>query len=94
MAERRKGRGRLLLWLILVGLGFGAGWYVRDRQAEREVQQAAARARQEMEQVGLEAIDRARRAGGDLRAGAQAAADSVRAAFREILGSRRESGER
>jgi uncharacterized protein HemX len=90
MAERRSGRGRLVLWLILVGLGFGAGYYARDRQAEREVQEAAVRAREEMEHAGLEAIERARRAGGDLRAGAQAAADSVRAAFREILGNTRE----
>ena len=39
----------------------------------------------EMEEAGVEALDRARRVGADLGAGAEAAAESTKAAFRRFL---------
>lgn len=87
MTERRRRLWlRLLPWLIVFGGGFAGGFYVRDRQQHERLQDAVEDARKEMEDAGLEAIDRARRAGSDLTAGAQAAADSARAAFRRLLG--------
>lgn len=85
---RRRGLGARLLWtIVLFALGAGTGYYVRDRQQRNEVREAVQRARGEMEDAALEAIERARRAGGDLRSGAEAAAESTKAAFRELVGT-------
>jgi uncharacterized protein HemX len=84
--RRRSLMARLFPWLFVFALGVAAGYYVRDRRQHNEIQEAVQEARQDMERVGLEAIERARRASGDLRAGAEAAADSARAAFRELVG--------
>lgn len=88
MAEKRR-RGILawaLPWLIVLGIGFAGGYYVRDRQHDRDLRAAVAEAREEMRRAGLEAIGRAQRAGGDFSAGARAAAESTRAAFEELMG--------
>ena len=80
---------RFLPWLFVFGMGVGVGYYARDRQQHERIQEAAETARREMERAGLEAIDRARQAGEDLSAGAQAAAESTKAAFRKLLGESR-----
>jgi hypothetical protein len=86
MAGRRRGPSARLLFLLFVfGAGGVSGYYFRDRQQQEKVQDAVENAREEMERASLDAIDRAKRAGGDLRAGAEAAAESTRAAFRELL---------
>lgn len=87
MAQARRGFfSRVIWWVVLFGLGAGAGYYVRDRQQRNEVREAVERARGDAEQAALGAIERAKRAGGDLRAGAEAAAESTKAAFRELVG--------
>lgn len=92
MVQSRRGgfMSRLIWWVVLFGAGSGVGYYVRDRQQRNEVQEAVERARDDAEQAALSAIERARRAGGDLRAGAEAAAESTKAAFRELLGGSEE----
>lgn len=84
--KRRSLAARLFPWLLMFLVGGAAGYYVRDRQANERMQEAVQQTRQEMERAALEAIGRARRAGADLSAGAEAAADSTRAAFRELTG--------
>lgn len=84
--KRRSMLARLLPWLVIFVLGGVAGYYVRDRQAKDRVEEAVVRKQQEMERAALEAIGRARRAGADFGAGAEAAAESTRAAFRELRG--------
>ncbi len=83
---RRKIGGKLLWWLILFGSGAATGFYVRDQQQHERIQEAVARAREDMGKASEEFIERGRRAGEDIRAGAQAAADSTRAAVREMMG--------
>lgn len=86
MARPRRGLLHRFLGLLLIFAAGGAsGYYFRDQQQQEKVQEAVDNARHEMEEAGLEAIERARRAGGDLRAGAEAAAESTKAAFRELL---------
>ncbi len=88
MAEKRKGlMAWLAPWLLMFAAGAATGYYMRDRQQHEKVLEAADKAREEMETAGLEAIERARRAGSDFRAGADAAAESTKAAFRELVGS-------
>ena len=87
MNNRRRGLVRALApWVVVFGIGVGVGFYVRDRQQHERLQDAVESAREQMEEVGLEAIDRARRVGGDLTAGAEAAAESTKAAFRRLVG--------
>ncbi len=86
MNNRRRGLIRAVApWIVVFGLGVGVGFYVRDRQQHERLQDAVESAREQMEEVGLEAIDRARRAGADLTAGAEAAAESTKAAFRRLV---------
>ena len=85
--QRARPRGMGLLIAFLLG-GAGGYWF-RNQQADREVREAAAQARAQVEETALEAIDRARRAGSDLAGGAEAAAESTRAAFKELTGSER-----
>ncbi len=70
--------------LVVFLLGAVAGYLFRDRQTDQQMRAAAAEARQQMEATALEAIQRAQRAGSDLAAGAEAAAESTKAAFREL----------
>lgn len=84
--KRRRSGGKLMTLLIVFLLGGAVGYYVRDSQQRERVEDAVGRARRDMERASLEAIERARRAGGDFRAGAQAAAESTKAAFRELVG--------
>lgn len=83
---KRKLGGKLLLWLILFGAGTATGFYVRDQQQHERIQEAVEQAREDMEQAREELMQRGRRAGEDIKAGAQAAADSTRAAVREMMG--------
>ncbi len=86
MNNRRRGLIRAVApWIVVFGLGVGVGFYVRDRQQHERLQDAVESAREQMEEAGLEAIDRARRAGADLTAGAEAAAESTKAAFRRLV---------
>ncbi len=93
MAEKR---GRLWRWLlprlIIFAVGIGVGYYARDRQAVelREAYEQAIDEMEELKRAGQEAIDRGRRAGEGLKAGAKAAADSTRAAVEEIAGQKKE----
>lgn len=82
----KRPRARALRAFILLLAGFAAGYYVRDQRQDDELRQAVHRAREEMRDAGLEAIDRARRAGAGFASGAEAAAESTRAAFRELVG--------
>ncbi len=86
MNNRRRGLVRALApWVVVFGIGVGVGFQVRDRQQHERLQDAVESAREQMEEVGLEAIERARRVGGDLTAGAEAAAESTKAAFRRLV---------
>lgn len=88
MAEKRR-RGfvaRLIPWLLVFVLGGAAGYYVRDQQQSRQLQEAVARAQQDVQQKAVEAIRRGRRAGENVGAGAKVAADSAIAAFRQLTG--------
>ena len=86
MNNRRRGLVRALTpWVVVFGIGVGVGFYVRDRQQHERLQDAVESAREQMEEAGLEAIERARRAGADLTAGAEAAAESTKAAFRRLV---------
>jgi uncharacterized protein HemX len=87
MAERRRRITiKLVMWLIVFGAGVAVGFYVRDQQQHERIQEAVEQARREVERASEEMMERGRRAGEGLRAGAQAAADSTRAAVREMLG--------
>ncbi len=86
MNNQRRGLVRALApWVVVFGIGVGVGFQVRDRQQHERVQEAVESAREQMEEVGLDAIDRARQAGADLTAGAEAAAESTKAAFRRLV---------
>ncbi len=86
MNQRRRGLVRALApWVVVFGIGVGVGFYVRDRQQHERLQDAVESAREQMEEAGLEAIERARRADADLTAGAEAAAESTKAAFRRLV---------
>ena len=86
MNQQRRGLiSALTPWVVVFGIGVGVGFYVRDRQQHERLQDAVESAREQMEEAGLEAIDRARRAGADLTAGAEAAAESTKAAFQRLV---------
>ena len=66
MNQQRRGLVRALTpWVVVFGIGVGVGFYVRDRQQHERLQEAVESAREQMEEAGLKAIDRARRAGAD-----------------------------
>jgi uncharacterized protein HemX len=79
MEAMRRFWRRLFTWLIFFAAGAAVGFYVRDQQQHKKIQEAVEDARQEMQQ-------RAERAREGIEAGARAAADSTRAAVREMLG--------
>ncbi len=86
--KRRRLLARLSPWLIVFIAGVGVGYYARDQRQDEKLREAAERARQEMQQEGLEASERAQRAGEGLRAAARAPAESTKAAFRELVKSK------
>ncbi len=77
--------GRVLRLVLVFATGAATGYYARDRQQGNELRDAVERARREMVDVGLGAIERARQAGAGLSAGVEAAAESTRAAFGKLL---------
>jgi hypothetical protein len=79
----------MFVLLIAFAAGAASGYWFRDRQQAERLETAVADARQEVRDATLSAIDRARRAGGGLAAGAEAAAESTRAALRQLVGSER-----
>ena len=86
MNNRRRGFVRALApWVVVFGIGVGVGFYVRDRQQHERLEDAIENAREEMEEAGVEALERARRVGVDLGASAEAAAESTKAAFRRLI---------
>lgn len=92
MAEKRRRLWRWLLpRLVIFAVGVGVGYYVRDRQTVelREAYEQAIDEMEELKRAGQDAIDRGRRAGEGLRAGAKAAADSTRAAVDQITGQKK-----
>jgi hypothetical protein len=76
---------RLVPWVVVFGIGVGVGFYVRDRQQHERLQDAIENAREEIEEAGVEAIERARQAGADLSASAEAVAESTKATFRRLV---------
>ena len=67
MAQKKSTLGpRLLLWLVIFGTGFAAGFFVRDTRKHEVVTETAE-----------EALERTRRAGEALKEGAQEAAGAV-----------------
>lgn len=83
MSEKQGGgAGRAVLWVIVLAVGFGAGWYVRGRNQEDVIQQAVAQAEADLK----DAVDRGKRAGVQLKEGARAAGEGTKAAVRELTG--------
>ncbi len=85
-------RIRFMRWLlprlIILAAGIAIGYYARDQQGKelkRAYEETVAELA-EMREAGQDLIERGRRAGEGLRAGAEAAADSTRAAVEEIVG--------
>ena len=86
MNQQRRGLVRALaLWIVVFGIGVEVGFYVRDRQQHERLQDAVESDREQMEEASLDAIERAWRAGADLTAWAEAAAESTKAAFRHLV---------
>lgn len=81
MSEKRSGgAGRAVLWLVVLAVGFGAGWYARGRNQEDVIQKAVARAEADLK----DAVGRGKRAGAQLKEGARAAGEGTKAAVREL----------
>ncbi len=69
---------RLLRYLLIFVVGVSVGYLARARREDERVREAIDHAREEMEELGMDAIDRAKEAGGDI-------ADSAKAAFKEMI---------
>ncbi len=69
---------RLLRYLLIFVVGVSVGYLARARREDERVREAIDQAREEMEELGMDAIDRAKEAGGDI-------ADSAKAAFKEMI---------
>lgn len=77
--ERHQGFfARVLRYVVIFVLGIVVGYLARARREDERVREALDDARQEMEELGMEAIDRAKEAGGDI-------ADSAKAAFKDMI---------
>jgi hypothetical protein len=89
MADRRRRFwGWLLPRLLIFAVGVAVGYYARDRETRR-VSEAYEQAVVELERLkatGQDMIDRGRRAGESLKAGAETVADSTKAAVESIKG--------
>lgn len=68
----------LLRYLLIFVVGVAVGYLARARREDERVREAIDHVREEMEELGMDAIDRAKEAGGDI-------ADSAKAAFREMI---------
>lgn len=66
-------KAKVVVWLVLLGLGFAGGYWVRGLDAHRDVQEALARGRAEAEA----ALARSARAGKKLQEGTRAAAQEL-----------------
>ncbi len=87
MGERRRGLvARLAPWLVVFVAGGAAGYYVRDTQQDERVREAVERRLAEMEERGQQAVERGRRVTEGVKAGAKAAAESTKAAVKEMGG--------
>lgn len=69
---------RLFRYVLIFVMGVAVGYLARARREDDRVREAIDHAREEMEELGMEAIDRAKEAGGDI-------ADSAKAAFKEMI---------
>jgi hypothetical protein len=69
---------RLVRYLLIFVVGVTVGYLARARREDDRVRDAIDHAREEMEELGMDAIDRAKEAGGDI-------ADSAKAAFKEMI---------
>ncbi len=69
---------RLFRYILIFVVGVGVGYLARARREDERVREAIDHAREEMEQIGMDAIDRAKQAGGDI-------ADSAKAAFKDMI---------
>lgn len=69
---------RLARYVLIFVVGIAVGYLARARREDERVREAIDDAREEMEQLGMDAIDRAREAGGDI-------ADSAKAAFKDMI---------
>ncbi len=77
--EKRNGFfARLLRLFLIFVVGVAVGYLARARREDERVREAIDQAREEMEELGIEAIERAREAGGDI-------ADSAKAAFKDLI---------
>lgn len=89
MAERRR---RLVMWLLprllIFAAGVAVGYYARDNELDRlrETYDQTVSELNELKKSTEEMIERGRRASESFRAGAEAAADSTKAAVESIKG--------
>lgn len=89
MADRRR---RIAFWIFTRALiflaGAALGYYVRDQRGAdlRQAYEQAVMELEELKRTGSDVIDRGRRAGEELRGGAEAAAESTRGAIEEVVG--------
>ncbi len=82
MTETKEGIRGIWGFLMLIMFLFGGtvGYIARDVRADEQIQQAAAEARQDVQQATLETLQRAERAGTALIRGVAATAESTRSA--------------
>ncbi len=85
MQETKNGARGVWGFLMLIMFLFGGavGYIARDVRADAQVKQAAADARQDVQQATLEALQRVERAGTALVRGVAATAESTRSAVKE-----------
>lgn len=72
-------RSRIAIWVVLFALGFGSGFFVRDRQHHSQVEEALTKGRVEAQAT----LDRSLRAGKKLQEG-------TKAAVKELVGTSEE----
>ncbi len=72
-----------LMMLVMFLFGGTVGYIARDVRADEQIKQAAAQARQDVQQASLETMQRLERAGQAIVRGVSATAESTRAAVSE-----------
>ncbi len=80
---------KLLPWLFVFAAGVAVGFYVRDQQQHKRIERVYEEARRDLERTAQEAMEIGRRASEDLQASVRAArvaAESTKAALRELTG--------
>jgi hypothetical protein len=80
--ETGRFRTTLVIWLVVFGLGFASGFFVRDRQQDGRVEEALAKGRAEAQA----ALERSVRAGKKLQEGTRAAAQELMGTSEEGAG--------